>query len=160
MTSAPLHSRDPRPAGLAGVSALCRELPAWTFATSGDQPDVLVCMNPAALKVHLPDLPRGGMIIVNTDEFNPANLKKAGYDANPLEDDTLSSYRVYKVPIGTLNARALRDTGLSAQEIDHRRTRRPRPCSDVQCHLWTSLKYIDERFRAVTPQAGRQHPHR
>jgi 2-oxoglutarate ferredoxin oxidoreductase subunit alpha len=110
-------------------------------------------MNPAALKVHLPDLPRGGIIIVNTDEFNATNLKKAGYETNPLEDGSLSSYRVFEVPIGTLNTRALRDTGLSAQEID-----RSKNMFALGLMFWmysrpldTTVKYIEERFAKRNP---------
>jgi 2-oxoglutarate ferredoxin oxidoreductase subunit alpha len=113
-------------------------------------------MNPAALKVHLPDLPKGGMIIVNTDEFNEGNLKKAGYAVNPLDDETLDAYRVYKVPIGTLNARALRDTGLSAQEID-----RSKNMFALGLLFWmysrpmdVTLKYIEERFGRRNPKVA------
>src|SRR5439155_975862 len=64
------------------------------------------------------DLPKGGTIIVNTDEFTDANLRKAGYQANPLEDGTLSAYRVIEVPITSMNARALKDSGLNTKQID------------------------------------------
>src|SRR3954470_6168326 len=113
----PAEIRAPQ-GSLPGVSAFQLSFSSFDIYTPGDQPDVLVAMNPAALKVHLPDLPRGGMVIVNTDEFNSANLKKAGYAENPLTDGSLSSYRVFEVPVGTLNSRALKDTGLSAQDID------------------------------------------
>src|ERR1700675_3523876 len=85
----PAEIRAPQ-GSLPGVSAFQVSFSSYDIYTPGDQPDVLVAMNPAALKVHLPDLPKGGLIIVNTDEFTSANLKKAGYDANPLDDDTLS----------------------------------------------------------------------
>ena len=84
----PAEIRAPQ-GSLPGVSAFQLSFSSFDIYTPGDQPDVLVAMNPAALKVHLPDLPKGGIIIVNTDEFNEANLKKAGYAANPLEDGTL-----------------------------------------------------------------------
>ncbi|HYX43237.1 MAG TPA: 2-oxoacid:acceptor oxidoreductase family protein, partial [Pyrinomonadaceae bacterium] len=88
--------------------------------TPGDQPNVLVAMNPAALKVNLDDLEEGGTIIVNTDEFNKGNLEKAAYSVNPLEDDTLAGYRVHKLPITTLNLRALQEAkvGLGRKEMD------------------------------------------
>ena len=91
------------PAGsLPGVSAFQISFASEDIFTPGDRPDVLVAMNPAALKVNLSDLSRGAMVIINTDEFTKANLKKAGYANSPLEDDTLDSYRVHKVPITKL----------------------------------------------------------
>jgi 2-oxoglutarate ferredoxin oxidoreductase subunit alpha len=87
--------------------------------TPGDQPNVLVAMNPAALKVNLPDLEEGGTLIVNTDGFTPENLKYAGYAANPLDDGSLAGYRVHKLPISTLNMNALKgNVELSRKEID------------------------------------------
>src|SRR2546425_9016696 len=107
------------PAGsLPGVSSFQVSFSSYDIHTPGDAPDVLVAMNPAALKTNLPDLPKGGTIIVNTDEFTDANLRKAGYQANPLEDGTLSAYRVIEVPITSMNARALEDSGLNTKQID------------------------------------------
>jgi 2-oxoglutarate ferredoxin oxidoreductase subunit alpha len=110
------------PAGsLPGVSSFQVSFSSYDIYTPGDAPDVLVAMNPAALKTNLPDLPKGGTIVVNVDEFTEANLKKAAYEANPLEDGSLSGYRVIKVPISTLNSRALKDSGLTQQQIDRMR---------------------------------------
>ncbi|HEY9232941.1 MAG TPA: 2-oxoacid:acceptor oxidoreductase subunit alpha [Blastocatellia bacterium] len=109
------------PAGsLPGVSGFQLNFSSRDIRTPGDQPNVLVAMNPAALKVNLEDLEDGGTIIVNTDEFNKENLKKANYDANPLEDDTLKGYRVHRLPITTVNIRALQEAGvkLSRKEMD------------------------------------------
>jgi 2-oxoglutarate ferredoxin oxidoreductase subunit alpha len=109
------------PAGsLPGVSGFQLNFSSQDIRTPGDQPNVLVAMNPAALKVNLPDLEEGGTVIVNTDEFNKENLKKAKYDANPLEDDTLKGYRVHRLPITTLNLRALQEAqvGLGRKEMD------------------------------------------
>ncbi|PYS88208.1 MAG: 2-oxoglutarate ferredoxin oxidoreductase subunit alpha [Acidobacteria bacterium] len=109
------------PAGsLPGVSGFQLNFSSQDIRTPGDQPNVLVAMNPAALKVNLPDLEEGGTIIVNTDEFNKGNLEKAAYAANPLEDDTLAGYRVHKLPITTLNLRALQEAkvGLGRKEMD------------------------------------------
>src|SRR5688500_19049253 len=87
--------------------------------TPGDQPNVLVAMNPAALKVNLPDLEDGGTLIINTDGFTKENLKYANYATNPLEDSTLAGYRVHKWPITTLNMNALKgNVELSRKEID------------------------------------------
>jgi len=105
------------PAGtLPGVSAYQICFSSRDIRTPGDQPDVLVAMNPAALKVHLPDLPEGGMILVNTDAFTEQNLKKAGYATNPLEDGSLAKYRVFKIPISTVNMSALREVNLPAKD--------------------------------------------
>ncbi len=108
------------PAGtLAGVSGFQVHLSDTDIFTPGDSPDVLVAMNPAALKVSLPDLEPGASIIVNTDAFNASNLSKAGYTTNPLEDGSLRNFRVYQVPVATLNRNAVQDVeGLSTKEID------------------------------------------
>ncbi|HEX6623825.1 MAG TPA: 2-oxoacid:acceptor oxidoreductase subunit alpha [Pyrinomonadaceae bacterium] len=109
------------PAGsLPGVSGFQLNFSSRDIRTPGDQPNVLVAMNPAALKVNLSDLEDGGTIIVNTDEFNKENLKKANYAANPLEDETLKGYRIHRLPITTLNIRALQEAGvkLSRKEMD------------------------------------------
>src|SRR5215208_4232459 len=109
------------PAGsLPGVSGFPLNFSSHHIRTPGDQPDVLVAMNPAALKVNLPDLEDGGTLLVNTDEFNKENLKKADYASNPLEDETLKGYRVHKLPISTVNIRALQEAGvkLSRKEMD------------------------------------------
>ncbi len=107
------------PAGsLPGVSAFQVSFSSYDIHTPGDVPDVLVAMNPAALKANLADVATGGTIIVNTDEFTEANLRKAAYESNPLEDGSLASYRVVEVPITSLNARALKDSGLPSQQID------------------------------------------
>jgi 2-oxoglutarate ferredoxin oxidoreductase subunit alpha len=101
------------PAGtLPGVSAFQVRIADHDIHTPGDAPDVLVAMNPAALKVNLNDLKPGGALIANTDEFNVRNLKKAGYEGNPLEDGSLSAFQLFKVEIGTLTRRALVDSGL------------------------------------------------
>ncbi|MDT7540787.1 MAG: 2-oxoglutarate/2-oxoacid ferredoxin oxidoreductase subunit alpha [Acidobacteriota bacterium] len=109
------------PAGsLPGVSGFQLNFSSEDIRTPGDQPNVLVAMNPAALKVNLSDLEEGGTVIVNTDEFNKENLKKAAYAVNPLEDDTLKGYRVHKLPITTLNMRALQqaEVKLTRKEMD------------------------------------------
>ncbi len=108
------------PAGsLPGVSGFQLNFSNHDIRTPGDEPNVLVAMNPAALKVNLADLEQGGILIVNTDAFNENNLKKAGYATNPLEDDSLSAYRVFKIPITTANRAALRDVvKISSKEID------------------------------------------
>ncbi len=107
------------PAGsLPGVSGFQLNFSNHDIRTPGDEPNVLVAMNPAALKVNLADLEPGGILIVNTDAFSPNNLKKAGYPADPLEDGSLSAYRLFKLPITTLNRSALREIELAPKEVD------------------------------------------
>jgi len=104
------------PAGtLPGVSAFQVRIADHDIHTPGDAPDVLVAMNPAALKVNLLDLKPGGALIVNTDEFNERNLKKAGYAANPLDDGSLAGVSVFRVALGTLTREALLDSGLDSR---------------------------------------------
>jgi 2-oxoglutarate/2-oxoacid ferredoxin oxidoreductase subunit alpha len=106
------------PAGtLAGVSAFQVMFSSHEVHTPGDQPDVLVCMNPAALKVHLPDLVEGGMLIVNTDAFTPQNLGKAGFKTNPLDDGTVARWRVVPIDISQRVTTALRESGLGNKDI-------------------------------------------
>jgi len=108
------------PAGsLPGVSGFQLNFSSQDIKTPGDQPNVLVAMNPAALKVNLADLEEGGTLIVNTDGFTAENLKYANYATNPLEDNSLAGYRVHKLPISTLNMNALKgNVELSRKEID------------------------------------------
>src|SRR5256885_9753825 len=88
------------PAGtLPGVSSFQLHFADHDILTPGDRPDVLVAMNPAALKANLADLPGGGTIIVDTDAFTDRNLKKAGYDSNPIDDGSLEGYQVHAVQL-------------------------------------------------------------
>jgi 2-oxoglutarate/2-oxoacid ferredoxin oxidoreductase subunit alpha len=97
------------PAGtLAGVSAFQIHFASRDILTPGDHPDVLVAMNPAALKTNLAELRRGAAIIVNEDAFTKRNLEKAGYGAeNPLEDGSLEAFRLHRIPMSTLTTRAV-----------------------------------------------------
>ncbi len=101
---------------LAGVSGFQINFGSQKIYTAGDQPDVFVCMNPAALKVNLPDLPGGCVIIANEDAFSERNLKMAGFNASPLQDGSLSKYRVHPVKISTLTNEALKDVDMSAKD--------------------------------------------
>lgn len=100
-----------------GVSGYQIQFASSQVFTSGDAPDVLVAMNPAALKTNIRDVKHGGMIIANSGAFNDINLAKAGYKQNPLEDDTLADFRVYRIDISELTAQALKDSGLSKKEV-------------------------------------------
>src|SRR5436853_7927603 len=91
------------PAGsLPGVSGFQVHFADHDILTPGDRPDVLVAMNPAALKTNLKDLPKGGTLIVNKDSFNERNLDKAGFTANPLEDGSLDEFRVHDVALTSM----------------------------------------------------------
>jgi 2-oxoglutarate ferredoxin oxidoreductase subunit alpha len=107
------------PAGtLPGVSSFQLHFADHDILTPGDAPNVLVAMNPAALKANLPDVPRGAEIIVNTDEFTKRAMAKVGYDASPLEDGSLDGYSVHPVPLTTLTVEALKEFGLSRKEAE------------------------------------------
>ena len=99
-----------------GVSAFQINFGSRNVMTSGDVPDVLVCMNPAALKVNIGDLREGGLIIVDTGTFTDKNLQKAGYDANPLDDDSLSRYRIMAIDISKLTLEAVKECDVSKKE--------------------------------------------
>jgi 2-oxoglutarate ferredoxin oxidoreductase subunit alpha len=108
------------PAGsLPGVSGFQVHFADHDILTPGDQPSMLVAMNPAALKVNLPDLVKGGTIVVNTDAFNERNLQKAGYESNPLEDGSLDQYHVHAVALSSMTVEALRDVkGVTPREAE------------------------------------------
>ena len=108
------------PAGtIPGLSGFQVNFSSNELYTAGDSPQVLVAMNPAALKANLPDLDPGGTIIVNTDPFTRNGLRKAGYDSNPLEDSSLNGYDLHKVPLTTLTRNALEEVeGMSNQAKD------------------------------------------
>ncbi len=105
------------PAGtLFGVSGFQIQFSSRDIYSPGDEPDVLVAMNPAALQINLKDLKKGGIIIVNQDAFIEKNLEMAGYKSNPLTDGSLSAYRVFEVPISKSTGHALQDLGLNAKD--------------------------------------------
>ncbi|WP_018221291.1 2-oxoacid:acceptor oxidoreductase subunit alpha [Salinispora pacifica] len=107
------------PAGtLPGVSSFQVHFADYDILTPGDSPNVLVAMNPAALKANLADLPRGADIIVNTDEFTRRNLAKVGYQANPLEDDSLAGYTVHPVALTSMTVGALADHEVSKKDAE------------------------------------------
>ena len=143
----PAEIRAPQ-GSLPGVSGFQVSFSSTEIYTPGDAPDVLVAMNPAALKTNIADLPRGGILVVNEDEFNETNLKKAAYAANPLDDGSLSAYRLFKVPISALNSRALTDSGLTPVQVD-----RCKNMFALGLMFWmysrpleTTLHWIQEKF--------------
>jgi 2-oxoglutarate ferredoxin oxidoreductase subunit alpha len=107
------------PAGtLYGVSGFQLHFSSFDIHTPGDSPDVLVAMNPAALKVNLDELKPGGMIIVNSDDFDEKNLKLADYKSNPLEDGSLAGYEVHALPLSKMTLEALKDLGLPVKDAE------------------------------------------
>ena len=145
------------PAGtLFGVSGFQIRFGSAEINTPGDSCDVLVALNPAALKVNLRSLRDGGIIIVNTDGFNDKNLKLAGYEKNPLEDEALSKYRVHPVDITKLTQNALAELNLSVKVVD-----RSKNFFALGMMYWMytrpmdpTIKWINEKF-AKTPDLVR-----
>src|SRR6266851_6711699 len=106
------------PAGtLAGVSGFQLNFSSKEVFTPGDEPSVLVAMNPAALMVNLEDLPANGVLIVDKEGFTEANLKKAGYTTNPLTDHSLDKYQLFEVEVSKLTTLAVRDLGLNTRAV-------------------------------------------
>jgi 2-oxoglutarate ferredoxin oxidoreductase subunit alpha len=139
------------PAGsLPGVSGFQISFSSSDIHTPGDAPDVLVAMNPAALKTNVGDLPPGGALIVNTDAFNKANLAKAGFAEDPLKDGSLRQYSLFQIPISTLNARALEGLDMTSKQVDLTKN-----FFALGIMFWLyersmdpTLRWIDEKFSA------------
>src|SRR5215211_155176 len=107
------------PAGsLPGVSGFQIHFSDHDILTPGDQPNVLVAMNPAALRMNIRDLPKGGTLIVNRDAFTDRNLEKAGYTANPLDDGSLDEFHVHEVPLTSLTLEALKEVDITKREAE------------------------------------------
>ena len=107
------------PAGtVAGVSAFQVHISDHDISTPGDSPNVLVAMNPAALKASIRDLFPGATVIVNIDAFEARNLEKAGYAANPLEDGSLDAFTVYEVPMTSMTKEAAKETGAKPRDAE------------------------------------------
>ncbi len=106
------------PAGtIAGVSGFQLNFSSREVFTAGDDPNVLVAMNPAALKANIEDLPANGVIIVDREAFNEANVKRAGYTSNPLTDHSLDKFQVFQVDVTKLTTAALHSTGLNNRAV-------------------------------------------
>ena len=138
------------PAGsLPGVSGFQVHFADHDILTPGDYPDVLVAMNPAALKTNLHDLPKGRTLIVNTDAFVQRNLDKAGYATNPLEDGSLADFQVHAVPITTMSIEAVKGIeGVTPREAERAKNMF---ALGLMCWLYgrpvqSTLDYIDEKF--------------
>jgi len=155
----PAEIRAPR-GTKAGVSGFQVHFASNPIFTPGDSVDALVAMNPAALVTNLSDLVPGGILIVNQDAFNEKDLKKAGYDSNPLEDDSLEGYKLIKVNMTKLTRTAVEDLGLSVKESD-----RCRNFFAMGLTFWlygrtmdATLRYIEEKFgkRPAVADANRR----
>lgn len=104
------------PAGtLPGVSSFQVQIADWDILTPGDAPDILIAMNPAALKTNIDDLPQGGLLLINSDSFVERNLEKAGYESNPLVDGSLDEYQLMTAPMEELTKLAVADTGVKGR---------------------------------------------
>lgn len=142
------------PAGsLPGVSGYQLNFSNHDIRTPGDEPQVLVAMNPAALKVNLRDLEPGGILVLNTDEFVAGNLKKAGYESNPADDGSLSGYRVFRIPITTNTLKALESV-----ELPHKQLERCKNFYALGLMYWLydrpmepTEKWIGEKFESRSP---------
>src|SRR5205823_14478098 len=107
------------PAGTVhGVSAFQIQFASSDITTPGDRADVLVAMNPAALRADLHTLDRGGTLILNEDAFTPRNVEKAGYPADPRQDGSLDSFQVFGVPMTSLTVRATEGVGIGKKEAE------------------------------------------
>src|SRR3954452_12320295 len=108
------------PAGsLPGVSGFQLHFADHDILTPGDRPDVLVAMNPAALKTNVNDLPRGATLIVDADQFTDRNLQKAAYASNPLEDGSLDEYQLHAIPLTSMTVGALKEIeGVTPREAE------------------------------------------
>ena len=107
------------PAGtLPGVSSFQLAFADHDITTPGDQPNVLVAMNPAALKANIADLPRGSDLIVNTDEFTKRNVEKVGYHESPLDDDSLEAYRLHPIALTSMTVEALKEFNVTKKEAE------------------------------------------
>ncbi len=141
------------PAGsLAGVSGYQVNFGSREIHTPGDQPDVLVAMNPAALKTNLADLRHGGMLIVNSGAFTEGNLEKAQYKSNPLEDATLkATYKVVAVDMSKLTAHALEGSGLSSKE-----TARCQNYFALGMMYWLYSRDVEQQLAAIAVKFGKK----
>jgi 2-oxoglutarate ferredoxin oxidoreductase subunit alpha len=134
---------------LPGVSSFQLHFADHDIMTPGDAPDVLVAMNPAALKANLSDLPGGGLLIVDSDEFTDRNLAKVGYDGNPLEDGSLEGWQVVSVPLTSLTLEALADSGLGKKESERSKNMFTLGLLSWMYHRPTegTVRFLERQFR-------------
>jgi 2-oxoglutarate/2-oxoacid ferredoxin oxidoreductase subunit alpha len=143
------------PAGsLPGVSGFQLHFADHDILTPGDAPNVLVAMNPAALKTNINDLPKGGTLIVDADAFSDRNLKKAGYEANPLEDGSLAEYQLHPVPLTTLTVGALKDV----EGVTPREAERSKNMFALGLMSWLYGRSIDPTINFLESKFGAKRP--
>jgi 2-oxoglutarate/2-oxoacid ferredoxin oxidoreductase subunit alpha len=145
------------PAGtLPGVSSFQVHFADYDILTPGDAPDVLVAMNPAALRANVPDLLRGAIVIVNTDEFTTRNLAKAGYQSNPLEDGSLEGYQVQAVPLTSTTVRALDSFDISKKDAERSKNMFALGLLSWMYHRPTegTIKFLETKFASKPEIAG------
>jgi 2-oxoglutarate/2-oxoacid ferredoxin oxidoreductase subunit alpha len=139
------------PAGtLPGVSSFQLHFADHDILTPGDAPDVLVAMNPAALKANIDDLPRGADIIANTDEFTKRNMVKVGYETNPLEDGSLDGYQLHAIPITSVTVKALEGFEISKKDAERAKNMFS---LGMLCWLYNrpaegTLRFLESKFAA------------
>jgi len=142
------------PAGtVAGVSGFQIQFASDDIFTPGDQCDALVAMNPASLKANVKFAKKGGLILVNTDAFSAGELKKAGYDSNPLEDHSLAGYRVIRLPIDSMNAAAVKDSGLTGKNVD-----RCKNFFALGVAYWLYDRPLDATMQYIQQKFGKKNP--
>jgi 2-oxoglutarate/2-oxoacid ferredoxin oxidoreductase subunit alpha len=134
---------------LPGVSSFQLHFADHDIMTPGDAPDVLVAMNPAALKANLSDLPGGGLLIVDADEFTPRNLAKVGYAENPLEDGSLDGWQLVSVPLTSMTLEALSDSGLGKKEAERSKNMFTLGLLSWMYHRPTegTVRFLERQFR-------------
>ncbi|MGY1630212.1 2-oxoacid:acceptor oxidoreductase subunit alpha [Geodermatophilus sp. SYSU D01186] len=134
---------------LPGVSSFQLHFADHDIMTPGDAPDVLVAMNPAALKANLSDLPGGGLLIVDSDEFTPRNLAKVGYATNPIEDGSLDGWQLVSVPLTSMTLDALADSGLGKKEAERSKNMFTLGLLSWMYHRPTegTVRFLERQFR-------------
>src|SRR5262245_16459130 len=146
----PAEIRAPR-GTLAGVSGFQVQFSSKDIYTPGDTVDALVAMNPAALATNLSDLRAGGILIVNSDAFDPKGLEQAGYATNPIDDGSLKSYRLLSVEMTKLNRLAVKDFGLGQKEQDMCRN-----MFAIGLVYWLYDRPLDATLRYINQKFGRK----
>jgi len=142
------------PAGtLAGVSAFQVHISDHDITTPGDAPNVLVAMNPAALKSNIGLLPKGATLVVNADEFEERNLAKAGYATNPLTDDSLAAFTVYEVPMTSLTQEVCKEAGIKPRDAE-----RSKNFFALGLVSWLYTRPIDPTLKWITQRFGNSGP--
>jgi len=142
------------PAGtLAGVSAFQVHISDHEITTPGDAPNVLVAMNPAALRSNIELLPKGATLVVNVDEFDERNLAKAGYEANPLTDESLAAYTVYEVPMTSITQEVCKEAGIKPRDAE-----RSKNFFALGLVSWLYTRPIDPTLKWITERFGNEGP--